>query len=77
MDEDNLLANIGGCLGSLAALIAFFGSWFYCVSEYGYLFGFGLGWLPSLILAAIVFAVVRYLWPIIILGGLALFVFQK
>lgn len=31
-------------------VIAFSGSWVYCIYEYGYLFGVGLGWLPSIIL---------------------------
>ncbi len=34
--------------------IIFISSWIYCVYQYGYLFGFGIGWLPSLILATIV-----------------------
>ena len=77
MDEDKLLANIGCGLGSIAALVAFFGSWIYCVSEYGYLMGFGLGWLPSLILAAIVFLIVRYLWWLALLGGIILFLANR
>jgi hypothetical protein len=36
----------------------------------GFLFGFGLGWLPSGILAIIVFYVAAYLYPGIILLGL-------
>ena len=32
-------------------VVVFFCSWWYCTSEYGFLFGFGLGWLPSGILA--------------------------
>jgi hypothetical protein len=39
----------------------FFGSWAYCVLEYGYLFGVGLGWLPSLIVATLA----AFLWPIL------------
>lgn len=59
---------IGGCLGSLAALATFLGAWGYCVAEYGFLFGFGLGWLPAAILAAIVGLGVRFLWPLLALG---------
>jgi len=44
--------------------IVFIGSWIYCISTYGYLFGVGLGWLPSLIVAIIAGAV----WPLIVLG---------
>ena len=53
---------IGMIFGGLSAVVAFTGSWWYCCTEYGYLFGFGLGWLPSIILAAIVYFAVRWLW---------------
>ena len=39
-------------------LLVFLGSWAYCISEYGYLLGVGLGWLPSAIVASVV-----ALWP--------------
>lgn len=42
----------------------FLGSWAYCVWEYGYLLGVGLGWLPSVIVAT----VIAWLWPLIALG---------
>jgi hypothetical protein len=41
--------------------IVFLGSWIYCAATYGFLFGFGLGWIPSAILAVIVGA----LWPVV------------
>lgn len=53
--------------------ITFIGSWIYCIAEYGYLFGVGLGWLPSIIVAVIVGA----LWPLILIGIILLFVFNK
>lgn len=37
--------------------IVFLCFWWYCTSEYGFLFGFGLGWLPSGILAVAAAAV--------------------
>lgn len=48
---------------AITALIVFIGTWIYCISAYGFLFGVGLGWLPSLIVAAIV----GFLWPLILL----------
>ena len=42
-------------------MLAFFGTWIYCWVAYGFLLGFGLGWLPALILAPIV----GFLWPVI------------
>jgi hypothetical protein len=56
-------ATIGALIGILTAVVVFFGAWIYCMSEYGFLFGFGLGWLPAGILAAIVGWIMRYIWP--------------
>ena len=44
-------------------LVAFISTWIYCMSEYGFLWGFGLGWLPASILATIV----AFLWPLLFL----------
>ena len=44
--------------------IAFFISYIYCIAEYGFLLGVGLGWLPSLIVAF----VAGVLWPLIVLA---------
>lgn len=48
----------------ITALIPFIGSWIYCIATYGFLFGVGLGWLPSLIVAVIAGA----LWPLTIVA---------
>ncbi len=53
---------IGGSLAILPAIATFFGGWWYCAATYGFLLGFGLGWLPSLILAAMVQLAVAFLW---------------
>ena len=50
--------------GGVVFLITFIGSWVYCIVEYGYLLGVGLGWLPSLIVAVIA----AFLWPLIALA---------
>ena len=70
MDDDATFKFILHWLGVICTVLAFFGSWIYCVSEYGYLLGFGLGWLPSAILAAIIYGVIRYLWWLVILLGI-------
>jgi hypothetical protein len=44
--------------------IVFLGCWIYAIATYGFLFGLGLGWLPS----AIVAAVVSFFWPLIVIG---------
>lgn len=41
--------------------IVFIGSWIYCIFTYGFLFGVGLGWLPS----AIVAVIAGLLWPLL------------
>jgi len=55
----------GHVLGFLASLAIFIGAWWYCAAEYGFLFGFGLGWLPAAISAAIAYPIVRFCWPFI------------
>ena len=37
-------------------------AYIYCIATYGFLFGLGLGWLPSGILAAIVGGLTVFLW---------------
>lgn len=47
---------------AISWVIVFLGSWAYCVAEYGFLIGVGLGWLPS----AIVASIAAILWPVIV-----------
>jgi hypothetical protein len=67
---------IGYVLGAVAGVVTFVGAYIYCILTYGFLFGLGLGWLPSLILAGITGWAVVFLWgPAVIIGlmfGLAL-----
>ncbi len=60
MDDDLDFYRVGFII---TWLITFVISWIYCVVEYGYLLGVGLGWLPSLIVATILGA----LWPLVLL----------
>src|SRR5262252_2548173 len=65
----------GGLLGIIVALATFVTAWAYCTIHYGFLFGFGLGWLPAGMLAAIVSAVwwlVSPLAVVLLLGSLLL-----
>lgn len=67
MSEEWYLA-IGEVLGLIVGTLVFFGCWAYCAGTYGFLFGFGMGWLPSSILAFIFRVVAKYLWgPIVVL----------
>lgn len=58
----------GEGFGAFSGIITFIGAYIYCVASYGFLLGFGLGWLPSFMLAAIVGVTIRYLWGVIVLG---------
>jgi hypothetical protein len=65
----------GGLLGIIATLVTFAAAWAYCAIHYGFLFGFGLGWLPASLLAAIVGAVSWLVSPLsagLLLGSLLL-----
>ena len=52
----------------VASVVTFFGCWIYCISTYGFLLGVGLGWLPSGIVAAIVFPIAWAAWPAVAIG---------
>jgi hypothetical protein len=61
---------IGGWAAGAAWFVSFLASWWYCAATYGYLLGFGLGWLPSLILASILGIATKLLWgPALLLAG--------
>jgi hypothetical protein len=72
----NGVLDVGGALlGIIAALVTFVAAWAYCTIHYGFLFGFGLGWLPAGMLAAIVGAVSWFVSPLaaaLLLGSLLL-----
>jgi hypothetical protein len=53
---------IGSVIGYLLGAVTFVGAWWYCAATYGFLFGFGLGWLPAAILAVIVTYAAMFLW---------------
>lgn len=60
-----------GIISAIIAFVVFIGSWIYCINKYGYLFGVGLGWLPSMIVATLAY----WLWlPALIIVGIILFI---
>ena len=72
MDEDSYK------LGAVVTFVLIFlASWAYCTIQYGFLFGFGVGWLPSGILAFIL----CWFWPlyVLVIAGLvvAYFYFHR
>ncbi len=46
----------------ISFFLIFVGSWIYRIDAYGFLFGVGLGWLPSMIAAALI----SLFWPLIV-----------
>jgi hypothetical protein len=68
---------VGNLAGALAAFAAFIGGWWYSAATYGFLFGFGLGWLPAGILAVITFFAVKVLWGPALLGIAYLFISNR
>jgi hypothetical protein len=68
--------NVGsGLLGIIVGLATFVTAWAYCTIHYGFLFGFGLGWLPAGMLASIIVAVWWLVSPLavgLLLGSLLL-----
>jgi len=71
---DGIPISSGG-LSAIIALATFVTAWLYCTIHYGFLFGFGLGWLPASMLAAIVGALSWLVSPLaagLLLGSLLL-----
>lgn len=61
-------------IGVAIGFITFFVSWIYCMANYGFLFGFGFGWIPSAILAALIastwhFILIIIVYAVIVIGG--------
>ena len=58
-------------IGIAVGALTFIAAWIYCMATYGFLFGFGLGWLPSGILAAMVGFAMMFLWQwLAVLAGI-------
>jgi hypothetical protein len=55
------LGRIFAALTGPATLLAV---WIYCAVTYGFFLGFGLGWIPALILGLLVAVGTIFLWPL-------------
>lgn len=55
-----------------AGWLTFAGCWIYCIANYGFLFGLGLGWLPAVILSGVVYLAVWFGWGLIVLAAAVL-----
>jgi hypothetical protein len=67
--DDGLLGCVYRVGFAITWILVFLGCWIYCIDTYGFLFGVGLGWLPSGIVATIA----AVLWPLLVLGGFWLY----
>lgn len=56
--------DISTAIAAIVSFLTFVGCWIYCIATYGFLLGVGLGWLPSMIVAAIA----GVLWPLILIA---------
>jgi TonB family protein len=65
----------GRCCGYFTGAISFLATWWYCAETYGFLWGFGFGWVPSAIIGLIVFVITILVWGIVLYGGIILAVF--
>ncbi len=63
---------VNSLIGLISGTLTFLGAWGYCTVIYGFLLGFGLGWLPAAILGVIVGFLMMFLWPLVLLGIVAL-----
>ena len=55
--------DLGWIFAALTGPATLLAVWIYCAVTYGFFWGFGLGWIPALILALLV-AVAIFLWPL-------------
>jgi hypothetical protein len=61
-----LYFNIGMVIGLIVGFLTFIVAYMYCIAAYGYQFGLGFGWLPSVILAAAVGWFAMVVWPLLL-----------
>lgn len=59
------LAFVGTVTAIVVTAITLFGGWGYAIHEYGWFLGLAFGWIPSAIIAAMVFGVLWLLFIII------------
>jgi hypothetical protein len=56
--------DLGWIFAALTGPATLLAVWIYCAVTYGFLLGFGLGWIPAVILALLVAVATIYLWPL-------------
>ena len=56
--------DLGWIFAALTGPATLLAVWIYCAATYGFFLGFGLGWIPALILALLVVVATIFLWPL-------------
>lgn len=67
-----IYGNIGQVAAYIVGALTFIGCYLYCIAAYGFLFGLGLGWMPSLIAAFIAGNLAFLFWPLLLVAILGL-----
>ena len=62
--------DLGWIFAALTGPATLLAVWIYCAVTYGFFLGFGLGWIPALILALLVAVGTIYLWPLAVVAAL-------
>jgi hypothetical protein len=73
--SDETYERISAAASNITFWLTFAIAYIYCMATYGFLFGFGLGWLPSYILGLIAGIAAAFLWPILVLAAVGLAIF--
>ncbi len=63
---DKAVEAVGRVLAPLAGFLVFAACWIYCIAAYGFLFGVGLGWVPSFICGYGVLLILSRGWPFVL-----------
>jgi len=62
--------DLGWIFAALTGPATLLAVWIYCAVTYGFFLGFGLGWIPALILALLVAVATIFLWPLAVIAVL-------
>jgi hypothetical protein len=69
-------SRVYGVTGIIIGVITFFGCWIYAASEWGFLLGFGLGWIPSFFIGLIAGFIGPAILVIVLFIGAGLFIYS-
>jgi len=64
--DGNVYNEFSLAMAAYVAIPTFFCCWIYCIVEYGFLWGFGFGWMPSILCAGVAVILVPIAYPLIL-----------